>query len=162
MITSVGSPLQCASLYLITDGYSNSRPKPNVRGKSRDAQAIRRVAVVEDELMVAWSIETMLEELGFEVVGLYPSGEQALLALARDAVDLLFMDINLGSGIDGIKTARRIRGAQAVPVIFISAYSDRTTRSRALEEVPDALFLDKPFAAGALKEAIDNLERRLN
>ncbi len=112
--------------------------------------------------MVAWSIETMLEDLGHEVIGLYPSGEKALLALAGADVDLLCMDINLGSGIDGIETARRIREIQPASVIFISAYSDAATKGRALDTVPGAAFLGKPLGRSALKEAIENIDLRIN
>lgn len=121
--------------------------------------AIRRVAIVEDEIMVAWSIETMLEDGGYDVVGVYSSGEDALAALAGRTVDLLCMDINLGRGIDGIETARRIRSAQPAAVIFISAYSDAATRMRIRETVPEALLLAKPVTFASLQEAIRGLSK---
>lgn len=162
MITAIGPQLRCASMHLISDDGSNPASRSKGRAKSKHPQTIRRVAVVEDELMVAWSIETMLEDLGHEVIGLYPSGEKALLALAGADVDLLCMDINLGSGIDGIETARRIRETQPASVLFISAYSDAATRSRALETVPGAAFLGKPFGRSALKQAIEDFDPRSN
>ena len=149
-------------MHLSSDDDGNSSPHPEGRAKPKHSRMIRRVAVVEDELMVAWSIETMLEDLGHEVIGLYPTGEKALLALASADVDLLCMDINLGSGIDGIETARRIRKTQPASVLFISAYSDAATKSRALETVPGAVFLGKPLGRSALQEAIENIDRRTN
>lgn len=125
--------------------------------KPGTAATIKRVAIVEDEIMVAWSIETMLEDGGYDVVGVYSTGEQALAGLAGRTVDLLCMDINLGPGIDGIETAGRIRSAQPAAVIFISAYSDAATKTRIEETVPQAVLLTKPVTFGSLREAIRGL-----
>lgn len=115
----------------------------------------RRIAIVEDEMMVAWSLETMAEELGHVVTGVFASGEAAIEALSRDPPDLLFMDINLGGGIDGVETARRLRQAHAMTVLFISAYADDATRDRVREAIPDARLLGKPVQTLILKQAID-------
>jgi CheY-like chemotaxis protein len=115
----------------------------------------RRIAIVEDEMMVAWSLETMAEELGHVVTGVFATGESAIEALSRDPPDLLFMDINLGGGIDGVETARRLRHAHPVRVLFISAYADEETRGRVREAVPDARLLGKPVRTLVLKQAID-------
>ena len=162
MIRATDRQLCCASIYLITDGHGDPAARMQAGFAAKRPQTIRRVAVVEDELMVAWSIETMLEDLGLEVVGVYSSGEEAASALAGEEVDLLCMDINLGSGIDGIEAARRIRKTQAASVIFISAYSDAATKSRALEAVPEAFFLGKPIAATGLARAIREIGARTN
>lgn len=130
---------------------------PSVAGKTARAGMIRRIAIVEDEIMVAWSIETMLEDGGYDVVGVYSSGEDALAGLVGEPVDLLCMDINLGHGIDGIETARRIANRQPVAVIFISAYSDAVTTMRIREAVPDAVLLAKPVTSASLHDAIGGL-----
>ena len=162
MIMATNRQHRLASMYLIASGHGGSAPKAQAGFTPKRSQTIRRVAVVEDELMVAWSLETMLEDLGFEVVGVYSSGEEAVLGLAKEKVDLLCMDINLGNGIDGIETARRIRETQPASVIFISAYSDEATKSRALEAVPKGIFLGKPLGASGLARAIKEIETPTN
>lgn len=122
-----------------------------------DRDVGKRIAVVEDELMVAWSLETMLEDLGHEVAGIFAKGEDALAALRDEPVDLVCMDINLGAGIDGIETAQRLRQMQPVSILFISAYSDPAVRSRINEAVPGALLLGKPVVRGDLKLALSEM-----
>jgi len=126
------------------------------------AMAVKHVAIVEDELMVAWSIEAMLEDLGHKVVGMFANGEEAVTALSAQAVDLVCMDINLGGGMDGIEAARRISEGRLVRILFISAYSDATTRQRVLDEVPGARLLGKPLMLNTLEQAIRNIDHRSN
>lgn len=122
----------------------------------------RKIAIVEDEVMVAWSLQTTAEDLGHEVIGVFASGEAALEVLAEEAADLLFIDVNLGDGIDGVETARRLRERQALAVLFITAYADAETRMRVAEEVPGAMLLRKPVLKGLLQEAITQLAETKN
>lgn len=117
-------------------------------------KAVKQVAIVEDELMVALTLEAMLEELGHQVVGLYARGEDAVPALLDEAVDMICMDINLGSGIDGVETARRLRERQPATILFISAYSDAATKARIADLVPGATLLTKPLSLEQLERAI--------
>lgn len=55
-----------------------------------------RVLIVEDELMVAWHLESMLEEAGHQVVAIAPSAEAAQAEFRRLQPDLVCMDVNLG------------------------------------------------------------------
>ena len=104
--------------------------------------------------MVAWTIESMLEDLGYEIVGIFANGEDAIAALQDVAVDLVCMDINLGRGIDGIEAARRIRERQAPAILFITAYSDSGTKTRIFESAPDAIVIGKPMTQAKLEQAI--------
>jgi two-component system, response regulator PdtaR len=132
------------------------------KGSRPDRENAKRIAIVEDELMVAWSLESMAQDLGHEVIGIYPSGEAALAGLADEEANLVFMDINLGSGMDGIETARRLRNGSRVPILFISAYADPATRTRVQEAVPDAMLLGKPVSGSALARAIEAMGCGLN
>jgi DNA-binding response OmpR family regulator len=128
-------------------------PSPVPSGRLSTSAAPWRVIIIEDELMVAWALEGTLESLGHEIMDIYPTGESALAAGLGGAT-LLIVDINLGSGIDGIATASELRRTASVPIIFCSAYSDPQTRLRAMEAVPDAAFVTKPFVERDIKEAI--------
>lgn len=123
-------------------------------GSEACAAVETRVAIVEDEMMVAWALESMVEDMGYEVAGVFANASAALAGLLAAPVALVLMDINLGGGIDGIETARRIRLAYDVPVIFISAYADRATQVRIAEAVPGARFLCKPVQPADLTAAI--------
>jgi CheY-like chemotaxis protein len=114
--------------------------------------------IIEDELLVAWSLEEVLESLGHEVLNIYPNGEAALAGGIDDA-SLLIVDINLGAGLDGIATAARLRQTTNASVVFCSAYSDVATRERAVSAVPNAAFVVKPFVERDLLHAIEAATR---
>jgi len=103
------------------------------------------VLIVEDEGLIALHIEEILERAGYHIPALIPSGELALQYLETSPPpDLIIMDIGLCGKIDGIETARHIRKNLAVPVIFISAYSNKNRIDEALAISPGGYLL-KPF-----------------
>jgi CheY-like chemotaxis protein len=158
-MTGTDTARPISRLQLMTGRGADDGARPGERQSPERGLAIRRVAVVEDELMVAWTIESLLEDLGLEVVGMFANGEDAVAALKDAAVDLICLDINLGRGIDGIETARRIREGQPAAILFISAYSDDDTRARIGEIAPDAALIGKPTSLAALKQAVADFER---
>lgn len=139
-------------------------PEQEEPGDHRDSDSapVVRIVIVEDELMVAWSLETTVEEMGHQVVGMFADGETALAAIGAARPDLVLMDINLGGGIDGVETARRIRTEHKAPILFISAYSDVETKARVEMTVPGAMLLRKPVPPERLGAAIEQATRRLN
>jgi CheY-like chemotaxis protein len=114
-----------------------------------------KVLIVEDESIIAWALQSLVEDLGHEVLDVLSSGEAAIAAAAQHEPELILMDINLGHGIDGIEAAQHIQAARAVTLIFVSAYGDETTRARIRDRVPGALLLTKPVSASAIRRAIE-------
>jgi CheY-like chemotaxis protein len=115
-----------------------------------------RVAIVEDELMVAWSLQATVEDLGYQVAGIFADADAALAQLLLQPVDLVLMDINLGRGMDGVETARRVKAAFRTPIVFISAYADPAMRERIAKAVPGAPLLSKPVETSLLTAAIED------
>lgn len=126
-----------------------------VTGDRAIAISSRKVLIVEDESIIAWALQSLVEDLGHEVVDVLSSGEAAISAAAQHQPELILMDINLGHGIDGIEAAERIQAALAVTVIFVSAYGDEATRDRIKDRVPGAPLLTKPVSAKAICHAIE-------
>lgn len=112
------------------------------------------ILVVEDEAMIAWLVEGLLEDMGFGDIRLAANSSQAHAMAERATPGLILSDINLGGGPDGIETAAAICRVVSVPVIFVTAYADDGTRARIGREVPGAPMLRKPFAAECLRQAI--------
>src|SRR3569832_479588 len=81
-----------------------------------------RVLIVEDELLVAWHLESLIREQSLEVCGLVPDGDGAVEQAADLDVDLVLMDVRLAGRLDGIEAARRIREQRDTPIIFITAH----------------------------------------
>lgn len=113
-----------------------------------------RIAIVEDELLVAWSLETTVEDMGYSVTGIFSNADAVLASLLLHPVDLVLMDINLGGGMDGVDAARRITAASTARIIFISAYADPAVQARIRDSIPGAVLLRKPVQQAELGEAL--------
>ncbi|HIJ00269.1 MAG: two-component system, response regulator PdtaR [Candidatus Methanomethylophilaceae archaeon] len=117
-----------------------------------------RILIVEDEVVVAMYIETLLVTFGYEVAGIVTNGKDAIDAVKNNGIALILMDINIEGDIDGIETVKRIKEFSDVPVIYVSAYIDKETIDRAAETKP-ASYLSKPFKNKDLKDIIDSILR---
>lgn len=104
-----------------------------------------RVLVVEDERIVALHLKQQLTKLGYAVVAVVASGEQALQFLQQTHPDVVLMDINIEGDIDGIQTAAMMPADDLTPVVYLTAYSEEATLSRAAATNPYGYLL-KPFS----------------
>ena len=112
------------------------------------------ILIVEDEAVVAEDLSQKLRRLGYEVSGVTGRGEEAV-ALAREGrPDLVLMDVHLLGPMDGVEAAARIRRECALPVIFVTAHSDRATLERAKLSEPFGYIL-KPFEHRDLETHIE-------
>jgi two-component system cell cycle sensor histidine kinase/response regulator CckA len=113
-----------------------------------------RLLIVEDARIVARGLEKRLQKMGYTVLDLAVTGEEAVEKAGLLRPDLIFMDINLGDGIDGIEAAQRIRAQFGLPIIFLTAHSDESTLERAKLSEPFGYVL-KPYEDRALQSAIE-------
>lgn len=113
-----------------------------------------KILVVEDEWLVAQGIKESLQDLGYEVVGLTASGEEALRLAAETPPDLVVMDILLQGDMDGIQAAEHLYQNFEVPVVFLTAYADPQTLERAKVTEPFGYIL-KPFEMRELRTAVE-------
>jgi CheY-like chemotaxis protein len=120
----------------------------------RASRSVPRVIIVEDELLVAWHLESLAREQRMEVCALVPDGDGAIEQAADLDADLILMDIRLAGRMDGIEAARRIREQRDTPIIFITAHGDDATRAKIDQVLPGIPVLAKPITADRLKEAI--------
>ena len=117
-------------------------------------QESARILIVEDESLVAMDIQESLEEHGYEVVGVFDSGEQAVKAAELHRPSLVLMDIKLKGEMNGITAAQQIRERLRIPVIFLTAYADEGTLQKAKLAEPYGYIL-KPFEALELRAAVE-------
>jgi PAS domain S-box-containing protein len=113
----------------------------------------RRVLIVEDEMVVQLHLTRIVAELGHQVVGTAMNAREALELAAREAPELVLMDIHLADGDDGVETAQALVRQHDCAVVFVSAYADQATIERS-ERVGAAGYLVKPFSAPAVRAAI--------
>lgn len=101
----------------------------------------QRILIVEDDLVAAQYLRTVLEKEGLEVVGVIDRGREAIERLRGSPIDLVLMDIVLKDDITGIEVALH---HPECPVIFLSAFADRELMDSAVEARAVA-YLMKPY-----------------
>ena len=105
------------------------------------AQPIR-LLLVEDEFLISDMVAEDLSEQGF-VVCAVANASDALSHLASAAVDILFTDVNLPGGMDGMTLARRAREMNPdLPVVYASGHANAFDLERC---VPGSIFIAKPY-----------------
>lgn len=116
-----------------------------------------RILIVEDEMVIGANISLQLSKFGYEVTGIVPRGEEALVHLRENQPDIVILDIHLKGNIDGIQTAELMQKEHDIPVIYLTANADDVNFNRALATHPGA-FISKPYKSMDLKRAIQLVE----
>lgn len=113
-----------------------------------------RILIVDDDSVITHLITLMLQKKGYNIIGKFSTGEEALLKSAELNPDLVIMDIRLSGHLDGIATARYILKIFQFPVIFIAGKEDENLLESALNSEPYGI-LFKPFMDIELKSNVD-------
>ncbi|MFO7445618.1 MAG: PAS domain S-box protein [Ignavibacteriaceae bacterium] len=112
------------------------------------------ILIVEDERIVAIDIGASLKSLGYRVVGIASTGEEAINLAEQKMPDLILMDIRIKGEMDGIETARKINSFADIPVIYLTAFADNDTLERAKTTEPFGYLL-KPYDKKGLHTTIE-------
>lgn len=112
------------------------------------------IFIVEDESIVAKDIQNSLTKLGYNVVGFANNGKDAIEKIIELMPDLILMDIMIKGPLTGIEVSEKIKEKMNVPVIFLTAYADEGTLSRAKITEPYGYIL-KPFKEIDLHSTIE-------
>ncbi len=101
--------------------------------------------IVEDDELYAKVIKKDLEKSGFDVLGTFRTGEEAVEYIIENSkIDFVIMDIILAGTMSGIEAASEIYKKKDLPVIFLSGYYDDELIDKLLKINADA-YLQKPF-----------------
>jgi DNA-binding LytR/AlgR family response regulator len=112
------------------------------------------IFIVEDESIVAKDIQNSLTKLGYNVVGFANNGKDAIERITELSPDLVLMDIMIKGTLTGIDVSEKIKEKMNIPVIFLTAYADEGTLSRAKITEPYGYIL-KPFKEIDLHSTIE-------
>ncbi len=113
-----------------------------------------KILIVEDEMIIGANISLQLSKLGYEVNGLVPRGEEALIHIKENRPDIVLMDIQLKGKLDGIETVQHMQAEYDIPIIYLTANTDDEHFKRAKTTNPYA-FISKPFKKLDLQHAIE-------
>jgi PAS domain S-box-containing protein len=117
-----------------------------------------KILVVEDNHIISEELKLRLESLGYQVCGIAHKAKQAINLVREMKPDLVLMDIVLNDEMDGIEAAKIIGEKYHAPIIYLTAYADDDTISKAKDTNPYG-YIIKPFNEVILKS---NIEIALN
>lgn len=113
-----------------------------IAGREIAHQVATNVLIIEDELLIAMDLETIVTSLGHTVQDVATTKQEAIAAAKLQKPGLILADVKLADGSSGLEAAKEIIAADEVPIIFITAYPERVLTG----ERPEPTFLiSKPF-----------------
>jgi CheY-like chemotaxis protein len=119
----------------------------------------RTILVVDDDPSIRALITTTLEDIAdFELVEA-PNGQQAIETASQLSPEIVFLDLEMGPGLDGVETCRRLRSQPSTAdcrIVMLTGYNDDEIEDRARSAGVD-LFLTKPFSPLGLLRLVDEL-----
>lgn len=107
------------------------------------------VLLLEDEYLIAMDAEQILTSLGAGKVDIVNTLEDAMAAAANGGFDVAVLDLNI-NGRMSYEVAEALR-QQGIPVVFATGYE---MRSRQETEMPDIVYVTKPYTREALRDAV--------
>ena len=103
-----------------------------------------RILIVEDEVMIANVIQLHIESAGYACAGIAIDYEEAIEILGQGGVDIALLDVNISGNQKGTEIADYINKTYKIPILYLTAYSDRQT----IEDIKATLpfcYLKKPI-----------------
>lgn len=111
------------------------------------------ILIVDDQKIIHYAVSKALKKNDYSSSSAF-SGEEALQKINTSKFDLILMDIDLGEGIDGIETAQKILNIQELPIVFLTAHSEKKIISR-MNEISRYGFIAKDSSDSILCSSID-------
>jgi DNA-binding LytR/AlgR family response regulator len=113
---------------------------------------MEKILIVEDEQELALNIKDILGFIGYEVLGILDNGVDVIEFLSHQHVDLIFMDIQIKGAIDGVELCKKIKAIKNIPVIYLTAFSDKSILDKIATTDYEGYIL-KPFSLQELQSA---------
>lgn len=114
---------------------------------------MKKILIVEDEHELALNIQEILINLEYDVVGIFNNAIDVLDYFIDGSADLILMDILIQGDLDGIDLCYKLKDKLNIPIVFLTAYSDKTILERISKIMYDGYLL-KPFTIESLKSTI--------
>jgi len=120
-------------------------------GRELAAEIATDVLIIEDEPLIAFDLEGLVESLGHKVLGIARTHAEALQLVKAKRPGLILADIQLADGSSGLDAVNELLKAFEVPVIFITAYPERFLTG---ERPEPAFLIAKPFQPATVSAII--------
>jgi CheY-like chemotaxis protein/DNA-directed RNA polymerase specialized sigma24 family protein len=111
-------------------------------GREVADQIATNVLIIEDESLIAFDLQSLVESLGHTVQGVARTRAEAISLAKKNKPGLVLADIKLADGSSGLDAVNDILRSFEVPVIFITAYPERFLTGTRPEP---AFLITKPY-----------------
>lgn len=154
-ISSLTPPARQAFLLLSLEGFSEDevayiletevtkvRELADSAGRELAAEIATDVLIIEDETFIAMDLESLVKNLGHNVIGVARTHTDAISLAKSKRPGLILADIQLADGSSGLDAVNELLKTFEVPVVFITAYPERFLTG---ERPEPAFLISKPF-----------------
>ncbi|MBN2236462.1 MAG: PAS domain S-box protein, partial [Bacteroidales bacterium] len=118
------------------------------------------ILIVEDELISSKLLQNYLIQMGHQVIGIVPSGEEAIAFVIERSPDLILMDIELSGKLNGIETVEIIQQTKHIPTLFLTGQTNKSLLEQAKAVEPIG-YLIKPIQAIQLEIIIEMTRKKI-
>ena len=119
-----------------------------------------KIAIIEDEVILAMALTLMLEDWGHQVIGTADTEVGAMVLVKDERPDLVIMDIRLGRRDNGLRAARLIRASSNVPIVFCTAYADSPPIKAQVAAIGNSHLVGKPVDEDQLEWLLRSIGER--
>jgi DNA-directed RNA polymerase specialized sigma24 family protein len=130
-----------AAFVLGTD-VTDTRRLADAAGREMAAEIATDVLIIEDETFIAMDLESLVRNLGHNVIGVARTHSDAVALAKNRKPGLILADIQLADGSSGLEAVNELLRGFEVPVVFITAYPERFLTG---ERPEPAFLISKPF-----------------
>lgn len=120
-------------------------------GRELASEIASDVLIIEDEPLIAYDLQELVESLGHHVVGIARTHAEAVILARARLPELILADIKLGDGSSGIEAVSELLTELCVPVVFITAFPERVLTGQRVEPT---FLIAKPFQPAAVAAVI--------
>ncbi|MES2628539.1 MAG: LytTR family transcriptional regulator DNA-binding domain-containing protein [Bacteroidota bacterium] len=113
-----------------------------------------RILAIEDEELHADMLRLCLDQPGYELIAILADATDVFPVIRATKPDVILMDIDLNSDINGIELTAAINETADIPIIYLTSHRDQETFRQASNTLPES-YLTKPYDAFQLQSAIE-------
>jgi DNA-directed RNA polymerase specialized sigma24 family protein len=128
--------------YILGTDIGETRRLADAAGREMAAEIATDVLIIEDETFIAMDLESLVRNLGHNVIGVARTHADAVALAKNKKPGLILADIQLADGSSGLDAVNELLRTFEVPVVFITAYPERFLTG---ERPEPAFLISKPF-----------------
>jgi DNA-directed RNA polymerase specialized sigma24 family protein len=128
--------------FILGKDVAETRQLADTAGREMAAEIATDVLIIEDETFIAMDLESLVKNLGHNVIGVARTHADAVALAKNKKPGLILADIQLADGSSGLDAVNELLRIFEVPVVFITAYPERFLTG---ERPEPAFLISKPF-----------------